>query len=226
MTHHNHANEYMVHGVSYELLRGNEDTMYSPVWFIESDGSYYWTREKSWTKENLRKVNNIDEEFIYFFQESERVPLSEGEIVYLAGNEFMNKILSFVESGSIEFSMGAWKEISNGYYVSAMTQDAFHAFAESLCLNLWAIVETYLTDTNSVSKDIAMDAFDAYSAISFYSSETKRELSVRRAMVYLCNDDADRLKVESYLSVDFDKFFDTAALFHNAAAQRLDALKQ
>lgn len=226
MTHHNYPKEYMVHGVSSEMLRGNENTIYSPAWFVAFHGSYAWTYETSWTHDDLRKIKNGDTDFIYFLNESERVPLNEGESVYFAGNEFMSKILSFIESGDIKFSVSAWEQISYGYYISTMTASAFNAFAERLCLDLWEIVEKFLAGDISVSKETAMEAFVAYTAICFYSAEHKKELSIRRAMVYLRTEDADMLKIESHLSVYLDAFFDTIELFQNAAKRRLDALQE
>lgn len=226
MTHHNYPKEYTVHGVSSEMLRGNEDTIYSPAWFVESNGSYFWTWKKSWTHDDLRKVNSGDESFIYFFKESERVPLNEGESVYLAGSEFMDKILSFIKSGDIKFSVSAWEQISYGYYISTMTASAFSAFAESLCLDLWEIVENFLTEGKSADKAKAVAAFDAYTAICFYSADDKKEQGIRRAMVYTRLGDAELLELESHVSVQLDEFFDTTELFHNAVTQRLDALHE
>lgn len=208
------------------MLRGNEDTIYSPAWFVESNGSYFWTWEKLWTHESLRKVNNGDESFIYFLKESERVPLNEGESVYLAGSEFMDKILSFIESGDIKFSVTAWEQISYGYYISTMTASAFSAFAERLCLDLWEIVEKFLTNGNPADKTKAAAAFDAYTAICFYSADDKKEQSIRRAMVYTRLGEADLLELESHVSVQLDEFFDTTERFYNTVSQRLDALQE
>jgi hypothetical protein len=226
MTQHNYPTEYMVHGISSETLRGNENTIYSPVWFVESDGSYFWTFQKSWTQDDLREIIEEDTDFIYFLKEPERVSLREGESVYLAGSDFMTNIRYLIDSGDVKVSMNAWEPISNGYYIAAMTSAAFSAFIERLCLELWEIVEKFLTDRNAELKGTALKAFDTYNAISFYSAEDKRELSLRKAMVYLYTEDADLLKIESYLSVEFDKFFDTTKVFHSAAKQRLDALQQ
>jgi hypothetical protein len=226
MIHYNYPKEYMIHGISSEMLRGNENTIYSPVWFAESDDSYLWTYEKAWTRDNLRELRKEDVDFVYFLKESERVSLNEGETVYLAGYEFMDKILSFVKSGDIKFSVSAWEQISNGYYISVMTPAAFSAFIEHLCLELWKIVEKFLIDGNDESKVTAMEAFDAYTAIAFYSAEDKKELSIRKAMVYMHIKDTDMLHIESYLSVNLDQFFDTTELFQTVVCQRLNALEQ
>lgn len=226
MTHHNHTNEYMVHGVSGEMLRGNEDTIYSPAWFVEVNGSYFWSFEKSWTRESLREIKKGEDVFIYFFEESERVPLSEGELVYLAGGDFMTKILSFIEAGEIDLSVSAWKQISNGYYIAAMPSAVFSAYAERLSLELWAIVEKFLVDGNAELEAMATDAFEAYTAIAYYSADDKKEQSIRRAMFYTLVGDASMLELETRLSVEFDKFFDTPELFQSAAEHRLDALQQ
>lgn len=222
----NHPREYTVHGVSAEMLRGNEDTIYSPAWFVEVNGSYFWTWEQAWTHENLRKVNRGDEDYIYFLEESQRIPLNEGETVYLAGGEFMEKILSLINSGDITFSMDTWEQISNGYYIAAMAPAAFHAFAERVCLDLWQIVETFLVDGDPELKEKAEVAFDAYSAICFYSSEGKKEQSMRRAMFYTRLNDADKFEMESYVSIHLDYFFDTPELFQRIVNQRLNALQQ
>jgi hypothetical protein len=226
MTHHNHANEYMVHGVSCEMLRGNEDTIYSPAWFVDVNGSYFWSFEKSWTRESLREIKKGEDVFIYFLKESERVPLNEGELVYLAGEEFMTKVLSFIEAGEIDLSVSDWKQISNGYYIATMPSAVFSAYAERLSLDLWAIVEKFLVDGNAELKDMATDAFDAYTAIAYYSAEDKKEQSLRRAMFYMLLGDANMLELETRLSVEFDQFFDTTELFRSAVEQRLDALQQ
>lgn len=221
----NHPAEYTVHGVSAEMLRGNENTIYSPAWFVEVNGSYFWSFAKSWTHESLREVKRGEEEFIYFLEESERVPLKEGELVYLAGRDFMVKILSFVIAGEIKLSVRGWKQLSNGYYMATMTPAAFSAYAERLSIGLWEIVEKFLVDGNAESKDMAADAFDAYTAIAYYSADDKKEQSIRRAMFYMFLGDAPMLELETRLSVEFDTFFDTTELFQNAAKQRLDALQ-
>lgn len=226
MTQNNHANEYMVHGVSSEMLRGNEDTIYSPAWFVEVNGSYFWSFAKSWTCDTLREIKKGEEVFIHFLEESERVPLNEGELVYLAGREFMTKILSLIIVGEIKLSVRAWKQLSNGYYITTMTSAAFSAYAQRLSLDLWEVVEKFLGDENAELKDMATDAFDAYTAIAYYSAEDKREQSLRRAMFYMLLGDAQMLELETRLSVEFDKFFDTTELFLSAVEQRLDDLKK
>jgi hypothetical protein len=208
------------------MLRGNENTTYSPAWFVEVNGSYFWTWEQAWTHDSLRKVNRGDEDYIYFLEESDRIPLNAGETVYLAGGEFMDKILSLIDSGDIKFSINAWAEISNGYYISAMTAGAFHAFAERLCLDLWEIVEKFLMGGDAELKENAAEAFDAYTAICFYSSDDKKEQSMRRAMFYTRLRDADMLEMEAYVSVRLENFFDTTELFHMTVNERLNELQK
>ena len=214
---------YLVHGVSTEMLRGNEGTVYSPVWFIESAGSYFWTFNKIWTREDLRQLNDGEEQFVCFFPETERVPLDEGEQVYLAGEEFMAKILSFVSSGDLDFAVENWRRTSTQYYVSVMTEPAFYAFIEGLCLDLWGIVEKFLG--GRAEKDKAEQAFAAYNAISFYSTDSKEEQSIRKAMFHMHTGNSSMLSMECRLSVEFDNFFATDELFHKAAKRRLDALR-
>lgn len=222
----NHPREYTVHGVSAEMLRGNEDTIYCPAWFVEIGGSYFWTWETDWTQENLRQVRNGEEEFIYFLPESERVPLHAGELVYLAGRDFMVKILSFLAVGEIKLSVRHWKQISNGYYIATMTPAAFSIYAEHLSMSLWNIVERFLIDASAETREMAADAFDAYTAIAYYSGDDKKEQSLRRAMFYTTVGDSHRKKLEARMAVEFEKSFDTTALFHAAVQQRLDALQQ
>ena len=222
----NHPREYTVHGVSAEMLRGNEDTIYSPAWFVDVNGSYFWTWEAEWTQENLRQIRNGEEEFIYFLPEAKRVPLHEGELVYLAGIEFMVKILSLLAVGAIKISIRPWKQLPNGYYIATMTPAAFSAYAEQLSMGLWNIVEKFLVDVSAEIKDMAVDAFDAYTAIAYYSGDDKKEQSLRRAMFYTTVGDAHRKELEARMAVEFEKSFDTTALFHAAVQQRLDALRQ
>lgn len=219
------STEYMVHGVSAEMLRGNENTIYSPAWFVEVNGSYFWSFEQSWTRESLRKIRRGEEEFIYFLEETERVPLQEGELVYLAGRDFMVKILSLIAVGEIKLSVSAWKQLSNGYYIVTMTPAEFSAYAERLAMGLWKTVEKFLIDGNSESKDRAADAFDAYTAIAYYSADDKKEQSIRRAMFYTFLGDAHMIELETRLAVEFDRTFDTAELFQTTVDERLKSLQ-
>ena len=215
---------YLVKGISPEMLRGNEGTVYKPVAFIEVDGVLKWTFKEHWKLGDLREVKLGDERFLLALDENDYVGINEGENLYLMGENLYNCVSKLITEGSIEFSLKAWKPSVYGYHASVMTRDAFNAFRASLSYEIWPILEDFIVAGFSVRNDIS-ELFDAYDNLIAGDKHNKQIHALRSGAFFLVSGEVDRLTFFSWNAVKMDKMFPSEEDFAAALDRYMHSLR-
>lgn len=226
MSEHPYPKKYLVGGVSAELIRGNENTIFTPVFFIIRDGkAFYASHAKDWVESGLKPLAAMDEEYVCWFPDDERLGINEHEVVYLAGADIMRTLQGLVAEGLLNFSFSQWKELSIGYHGTVMTHAAYHAFAVSLKNKVWEILERYITDRPGQILTPAEDIFQAYSSL-YIENADKKEIALNRGAYFMAMGNTKQLAFESFLATLGDgRIFSTEDAFLEASTQRLAAIK-
>lgn len=199
--------KYPITAVSGELVRGNEWTVYSPVWFLEKDGEKFWTYKQPWTVEDLRKVDPWSaDEYLWGFEEGASFEIREGECFYLMGPIIHQVLTKLIDGDVFTFSLHPWKPALHGYYGVVMTPAAFTALAKELSVKIWDVMTKKKDDFLELEVS-PENLYQAYRSFAHYAKIDKHLVAAQEGAFFKHFKDQHSYEIFTYLAVNIDGLY-------------------
>lgn len=170
--------EYMITGISSEMLNGNENTVYEPPFFFEHEGKHYWIRNRrnhvgQWNEESIQELPGYEYDYVHWLDEEDYVSIAPGKCFYLAGNALVQSVERLEAARMVMNPFRDWKRLRNGYSAGVMTPNGAAVMFQGIVDSLWKIVEEFLASGESMPTSLQKDAFNAYDHLSYYAVKTE-----------------------------------------------------
>lgn len=201
------SNEYLITGVSSEMLNGNENTVYEPPFFFEYEGNHYWVANRRlhsghWEEESLRKLSNDEYDYVHWLDEEDYITIRPGQGFYLAGITVVQSIERLEKADMVDNPFKDWKRLKNGYSVGVMSPEQASKLFQAIVDECWEIVEDFLASGESAPNALQKDAFSVYDHLSYYAVKTEDDF-LRVGSYYMATNEENILRYMA-LTAHFD----------------------
>lgn len=197
---------------------GDSLNYFLPV--IQSDAASFVAARTAWTTEDLREVDILDEnhnEYLNLFAPKDYSPISEGEVVWVVGANFYNRLDTFARLRPFAQVFFRWRRFRGQYSFGQGTLADLHKFSETILdISLPLFYEALYERTG-----YATDDADFLSIISGLPLSTQRDVSIARAIYYHEGHDDPRFDATRFFAVKFGDF-ETESDFDSEFERTLD----
>lgn len=182
---------------------GDNLNYFLPV--VQSGAASFVATRHSWTVDDLREVELLDEnhnEFLNLFAPRDHSPISEGEVVWIVGANFYNRLDTFARLRPFAQVFFRWRRFRGQYSFSQGVVADLHEFSEAILdTALPLFYESLYERSGYVSDDV-----DFLAIISALPLATHRDVSIARATYYHESHDDARFDSNRFFAVQFGDF--------------------